>query len=118
EPERPAIWILQEGNRGSRRSRQRFENRLGPSRTLYSLDLFCSQGGATRAQPINTFSNISICRILPPDPTIGFQRFRDAAQRFQCAAKDIENLNGFLGGPRCEFECFLKSRDGLFKAAG
>src|SRR5206468_6655860 len=63
-----------------------FHPRLGGNRLSSAHD------GSATAELLKTLGNISISGIFPSDPPIGFQRFRDATERFESAAKHIENL--------------------------
>ena len=58
------------------RVRVMHQNRL----LTQSLRLFSGQGWAPRAKLLDTLSHIPIRCILPPDPAIRFQRFRNPAQ--------------------------------------
>lgn len=44
-------------------------------------------------QCIDTFSDVPIQAVFPPEPAIGFEGFGDAAERFEGAAEHIENLH-------------------------
>jgi hypothetical protein len=47
----------------------------------------------------NALRDVPILGVFPPDPSIRFERFFRAAQRFKRAAQHIENLYGFLRRP-------------------